>query len=217
VSKDEDGYYYLRSSAFDQMTNSDAVRERALELLGYMNGSVKLRSGGSYRAVGFDVVTQIDESGNRHHHITLSSTIEARSRVTAKLTVGDHDVTEDASQPPSEVAALANLADQNEKIADALRFYERGDWINLYKAWEVVCDAAGGSHEVVNKGWAAERDRSRFTGTAQSRTELGDEARHAGDEARHASDKYQAPKDPMTLDEARSFVKSVILAWVGTL
>ena len=74
----------------------------------------------------------------------------------------------------------------------------------------MVCDAAGGMHNVVKNGWAKEPDRSRFSGTAQSRTELGDEARHA-------SEKYKAPKDPMTLDEARGFVGSVIRAWVATL
>ena len=79
-----------------------------------------------------------------------------------------------------------------------------------YKAWEVVCDAAGGLHQVVKIGWAAEPDRSRFTGTAQSRDELGDEARHA-------SEKYKAPKDPMTLYEAQGFVRAVIQAWITTL
>jgi hypothetical protein len=87
---------------------------------------------------------------------------------------------------------------------------KRGDWFNLYKAWEIVCDAADGSHAIVGNGWAAERDRRRFTGTAQSRTELGDEARHA-------SERYKAPKDPMTLNEARAFVRSVIRAWVSTM
>ena len=74
----------------------------------------------------------------------------------------------------------------------------------------MVCDAAGGSHAVVNNGWAVEPERSRFTGTAQSRAQLSDEARHA-------SEKYKAPKNPMTLEEARELVRSVIQAWVGTL
>jgi hypothetical protein len=86
----------------------------------------------------------------------------------------------------------------------------RPDWINLYKAWEVVCDAAGDLHQVVKNGWADEDERRRFTGTAQSRAELGDEARHA-------SEKYRAPKNPMTLYEAQSFVRSVIQAWVQAL
>jgi hypothetical protein len=209
VERDEDGHYYLRSSDFNKTTDSEAVRERALTILGYMNDAMTLYTRGSYRPVQLDVVTQIDARGQRHHHITLSSTVEVRDQVRATIIRAD-GTREDVSQPSDSAAALVSLADKNEKVADALRFYASGDWINLYKAWEVVCDAAGGTHAVVKKGWATERDRSRFTGTAQSRAELGDEARHA-------SEKYNAPKDPMTLDEARGFVRSLIQAWVSTL
>ncbi len=210
VKKDDDDYYYLRSSDLDQMSDPDVVSERAQELIAHMNGATKLLSGGSYRPVEFDAVTQVGDDGKRHHHITLSATVEGRSRMTGKLTVGETDETTDVLRPPSGAESLVHLANQNEKVADALRFYERGDWVNLYKAWEVVCDAAGGLHQVVKNGWAAEPDRSRFTGTAQSREELGDDARHA-------SERYEPPANPMSLDEARSFVKSVIEAWISRL
>jgi hypothetical protein len=210
VKSDTDGYYYLRSSDFNQMSDPDAVRKRALRLIELMNAATKLHTGGSYRPVQLDAVTQIDDSGKRLHHIMLSASSEGRSRMTAKLSVGETGGTVNVPQPPSGAESLVDLADQNEKVADALRFYERGNWINLYKAWEVVCDAAGGTHAVVNKGWADVAERRRFTGTAQSSEELGDEARHA-------SQRCKAPKNPMTLYEAQGFVRSVIQAWVQTL
>lgn len=210
VRKDADGHYYLKSSDFDRMADPSAVRERALEILGHMNGAMKLYSGDGYRPVESDAIIEIDEGGNRRNYKFASATVEGRSRVTANVSVANQDGTEGSARSPSEVEVLVALADQNEKVADALRFYERADWVNLYKAWEVVCDAAGGLHEVVNKGWASNDDRRRFTGTAQSRSELGDEARHA-------SERFNAPKNPMTLDEARTFVRSVIRAWVSTL
>lgn len=74
----------------------------------------------------------------------------------------------------------------------------------------MACDAADGSHEVVNKGWVLERERNRLTGTAQSRNKLGDDARHA-------SDRFKGPEDPMTLEEAQAFVQSVIRAWVSMI
>jgi hypothetical protein len=210
VKKEEDGYYYLRSSDFDQMSEPDAVSERAQDLMERINGAAKLLSGVSYRPVEFDVVIRVDDDGKRHHHMTLSSTIEMRSRVTGKLTVGETGETMDVLRPPSGVDSLVNLADQNAKVADALRFYARSDWFNLYKAWEVVRDAAGGETELIKKGWATKAQRRRFTGTAQSRAELGDEARHA-------REKVQPPKNPMSLEEAQAFVRSVIEAWVRTL
>ena len=211
VRQDEDGYYYLRSSEFNQMSDSSAVEERGRELLQYMNGIAKLLFGPGYRAVEYDAAARIEEDGQRYHTVGSSVTISGRSRMSVKPTVIRADEAgEDALQPPDKAEALVNLADRDTKVADALRFQERGDWFNLYKAWEIICDAAGGSHEVVRNGWAEERDRRRFTGTAQSRAELGDEARHA-------SEKYKAPQNPMTLDEAQGFVRSVIRAWIDTL
>lgn len=211
VKKDQDGYYYLRSSEFKNLTDSEAVRERGSELLGYMNSAMKLFFGPSYRPVEFDTVTRIDEDGQRYHTVGSSIWIGGRSRAIIKPTLIRADGTvEDVWQAPTKLNTLVSLAKRSEKVADALRFYERGDWVNLYKAWEVVCDAAGGSHAVVNNGWATELKRNRFTGTAQSRAQLGDEARHA-------SEKYKAPKNPMSLEEAREFVRSVIQAWITTL
>jgi hypothetical protein len=192
------------------VSDPDAVRERAFRLIELMNGATKLYTGGSYRPVEFDAVTRVDDDGKRHHHITLSATVEGRSRMTGKLIVGETSENIDVLRPPSGADCLVNLANQNEMVADVLRFYEKGDWVNLYKAWEVVCDAAGGLHQVVKNGWATESDRSRFTQTAQSRAELGDEARHA-------SERIKAPKNPMNLEEAKRFVKSVIQAWIRTL
>ena len=211
VRRDEDGHYYLRSSDFDQMSDSSAVEERGRELLEYINGTAKLLFGPGYRAVEFDAAARIEEDGKRYHTVGTSITISGRSRVSVRPTVIRADGTiEGVPQPSDSADALVNLADQIEEVADALRFYQRGDWINLYKAWVIASDAAGGAHEFVNKGWATRKDQSRFTGTAQSRVEIGDDARHA-------SQRYKAPKDPMTLEEARTFVQSTIRAWVQTL
>jgi hypothetical protein len=174
-----------------------------------MNSALRFSSGESYQPVDFDGFTSVNESGDRVHTHFSSVTVQGRTRITAKPTVVDEYGTVKATpQPPP--SKVEDLADRDDRVADALRFFERGDWINLYKAWEVVSDAAGGPYAVVSNGWADEAERRRFTGTAQSRDELGDEARHA-------SEKYRAPKNPMTLGEAQGFVRSVIRAWVATL
>jgi hypothetical protein len=212
VRRDEDDHYYLRSTDFDQMSDSSAVEERGRELLEHVNGVAKLLWGSEYRAVEFDAAARIEAEGQRYHSVGTSVTISMRSRATAKPSVIRADETvEDAPQSSDIAKRLVSLADRNKEVADALRFYERGDWINLYKAWEVVCDAAGGTNAVVNNGWADGSERRRFTHTAQSREELGDKARHA------SMKKYPAPKNPMTQGEAQGFVRSVIQAWVATL
>ena len=125
VKKDEDGYY-LRSSDFNTMTDPSAVRARALEILGYMNGAMKLHSGDSYRPVETDMVTRVDEKGARHHHIVVSDTIGVRDRVTVELNGGNQDSTGDVPQSPSEAEVLVTLADQNEKGSGRSAFQREG-------------------------------------------------------------------------------------------
>lgn len=211
VIKEEDGHYYLRSTDFDYLADDQAVRERALELVELMNRAAKFHSGDGYQPVELDVVIQTDEEGNRRQYVTVTGSIEARSRVSANLTVIREGDSVDTPSLPSEVESMFSLAERDARVADALRYFARGDWSNLYKAWEVVGDAAGrGASAIIAKGWATRGTQSRFTGTAQSKDELGDDARHA-------SEKYKAPENPMTLDEARGVVKSVIEAWAKTL
>ena len=130
VKRDEDGYYYLKSSDFNDMIDSHEVHERALELIGIMNGAASHHSGGGFRPVEFDGLTEIDADDRRHNYVFLSAVARGRSRVIGKPTVRRVNETIDVTQVLSEVETLANLADRNEKVADALRFCERGDWIN---------------------------------------------------------------------------------------
>lgn len=211
VRKDEDDHYYLRSSRFDQMADPADVREQATDLIAHMSDNVKFCVGGDRRIVELDLVTQADQGGARHHIYITTAPIELRSRVSlAKVSTGDGDDAKDAPQPPSGVVVSLKLADRCPSYAVALHFYGQGDWINLYKAWEVVCDAIGNEHALIKQGWVTKKTKDRFAQTAQSRAVLGDEARHA-------SGKYPAPKNPMTLDEATSFVHFVIGAWAKRL
>jgi hypothetical protein len=210
VTKDEDGHYYLRSTDFDSMADDQAVHERALELVELMNQAAKFHAGDGYRPVELDAVTRIDEDGKRVHHIMLAGQMEGRSRMSAKPTVIREGGSVATPQPPSEVVSMAALAERDDRVADALRFFARDSWVNLYKAWEIVGDAAGGEHTLIRNGWATKKTKDRFTQTAQSRKALGDEARHA-------SAKVPVPQNPMSLEEARAFVKSVIEAWARTL
>lgn len=175
-----------------------------------MNRAAKFHVGDDYQPVELDVVTQPEEEGNRRQYVALTGSLEARSRVSAKLTVTRKGDYPNVPSPPGEVESMFAIAERDQRVADALRYFDRGDWVNLYKAWETVGDAAGGAHTLIANGWADETEQSRFTGTAQSRKVLGDEARHA-------SERYKGHKNPMTLDEARAFVQSVMEAWAKTL
>jgi hypothetical protein len=95
------------------------------------------------------------------------------------------------------------VAERNPGIATALNFYQRGDWFNLYKAWETVRDGTNGR----SNRWTSEKERSRFTNTVNNPEAIGDEARHGvktGD----------LPSKPMSIDEAWQFVGRLCRTWI---
>ena len=101
VRKDEDGYYYVRSTDFNSMADDQAVCGRALELVELMNRAAKFHAGNGYRPVELDVVIQTDEEGNHRQYITVTASIEARSRVSANLTVVREGDSADTPRPPA--------------------------------------------------------------------------------------------------------------------
>lgn len=197
VKKDDDGQYYLRSSDFASIANDDAREKHAARLVRHVNGAADLLLEGGGFPIELDGMSRIEEDGRRYHSVGSSVHLLYRVRTTIK------------AASPDEMRSLVFHAGHDSKVADALNFLRRNDWVSLYKAWEMARDAAGGTHELISRGWAQKRDQSRFTGTVQSREVLGDEARHA-------SEKYRAPDNPMTLEEARCFVRSVVRAWINT-
>ena len=74
------------------------------------------------------------------------------------------------------------LAEQDPDVADVLRVLGQPgplDWYDIYKAWEIVERAMGGSNQVEARGWATMADINRLTASANHPGISGDEARHA--------------------------------------
>jgi hypothetical protein len=110
-------------------------------------------------------------------------------------------------KPPSPLPAKLQLAVTDSNVDDALYFLQRldPDWHELYKAYEIVRDDANPPER---RGWASEREITRFRRTANHQDAAGRGARHA----RLAA---EPPSDPMTLDDARALIRRVVSAWVG--
>ena len=95
-----------------------------------MTGIVKLQSGYS-EAVTHDAVITAKDDGTRVWFKQSAATMRAR----AKLTIGKH--TSDTA--PTEAELWMNLSQQDEKVMDALQFFEEETtWWNLRKTYEAV-------------------------------------------------------------------------------
>ena len=205
---EEDGSYYLKSSDFDSLGSADEVRERALAIIEMLNGAMKLHIP-SFRGVYEAGVTLIEEDGRRHHYVYLEASITLRSKVSANLTVTKSNGTRQIAPPPSNVESWISLAKTDKAVADALHFFRDNTWISLYKVYEIISEDVGGEEAIIRNGWATERRLSRFRQTAQSKAALGDQARHA-------ASRFKPPSRPMTIREAGSLLRGVMLSWLSS-
>lgn len=203
--REDEADYYLRSSDFEVLTEADDVRLRASELVQRINGIASV-SLGSFVAVSLDDVVRIGQDGKRLHHMTLL--VQSRWVASFTATSPDGTVLRSSQQADADIVSWAALADQNSRVARALRIFgnREQNWDNLYKVYEAIEDDVG-RRNIVDNGWASEKKISRFTSTANN-------ALVVGDEARHGHEKHEPPKKPMSLSEARSFVKSILQDWL---
>ena len=205
---EENGFYYLQSSEFESLTSADEVREQGTALIEILNGVASLRRD-NFRDVSEGNITRVEDDGRRHHYVYVEGTIIMRAKVSADAIVIAPNGTEKKVAQPTNIKTWIDIAKECKPVADALRFFRDGTWGNLYKVFEIIRDDVGGEHAIIEKGWVSKRKLSRFTQTAQSSTALGDHARHA-------SEKYKAPVQPMSLSDAKSVLRGILINWMQT-
>lgn len=108
-------------------------------------------------------------------------------------------------------AKLLRLEGANEHLRLAVHFLNADlSWSNLWKSYENVRDGNGGEKGLVASGWTTEVECERFRRTANTRSAVGDGARHA-------KLGVPPPSNPMTLEEAEDYVRRLLLRWVNAI
>jgi hypothetical protein len=204
VVEELDGYY-LRSDLFEAIEEAEEVRTVAQEILERLVGAAKLFRP-NFLSIELGAVIRQEDDGRRRRHVSLSSNIVARSKVSSvKLTVNGSEETLQVPRP----AVWAAVAKDDEKVRQALRFWSDGpeNWAYLYKVLEVIESDVGGV--IYRNAWVSKTEVKRFTQTANSAEALGDDARHA---KKHVP----PPPKPMTIKEAKQLMKALLEKWIAS-
>jgi hypothetical protein len=206
---EEDSNFYLTSKAWNKLGESREVHDQAKDFIQLLENAAYLHFRDT-APISIGGMVRIDDDGRRQHIlIAEAGRITLRGvRVKATGTVGEPKAI--ASGPEHQLIKVLRNSPKDPLVKDALKFYRKGDWVSLYKAYEIVNDAVHGKREIVRRGWIPKESINRFTQTAQSRKALGDEARHA-------SVKFDPPKNPMTINEAKTIIGSLLQKWLESL
>lgn len=195
--------HYLRSSTFDGLTDVSAVKERAVELLDYMNGIARVLDP-SYRTV--ELTGAFDSEDGRAVVIgAAAARIRTRAQA-AGVVVGGEPQPRALPRGPKYV----ELARSDPDVAEAVGYIASGlDPVRLFKVFEIIRHDVGNSEAIQRMGWTSSRAITRFT-AGVNRPEA------AGSEARHARMRGDAPSDPMDPPQARRFLIDLMHRWMDS-
>lgn len=199
----DDDCHYLRSSTFDGLTDVSAVKERAVELLDYMNGIARVLDP-SYRNV--ELTGAFDGEDGRAVVIGAASA-SARTRAQAVgVVVGGEPQSPALPRGPKYV----ELAESDPDVAEAVGYIASGlDPARLYKVFEIIRHDVGNAEAMQRMGWVSSRAITRFT-AGVNRPEA------AGSDARHVRMRGDAPSDPMDPPQARRFLIDLTHKWMDS-
>lgn len=117
--------------------------------------------------------------GTRHVIVAISDTIRVGATVEVELTTFGQDGQPKRVPPFDPIPHIAALAEIDETVQKVLRLSsgDLNDWTALYRLYEVLLDAAGGTVGLAALGVSREQLKV-FTGTANSPALSGDASRH---------------------------------------
>ena len=208
VTQEGEGRFVLRSPELDALTDVRAVRERAVERVAVFSGLSRIAEGDAKaRAVVVGAIFRDD--GTRRDVFVTPDTIEIRlgGRAPA-LGVSGNAAATPAANPYATWDAAAER-DPNVKLA--LRFFGPAPTSeNLWKVYEVIRDDVGDKANIIGKGWATDDQIDSFR-SVHYPSALGEKARHGIEPTRRP-----APRDPMSLAEAREFIRRLLVHWLSS-
>ncbi len=202
---EQEGEYYLKSTRFNSLTDAHDVLGAATNILDFINGVAKLKFE-NFQAAKVGGITRVEEDG-KHTQFIMPSGIPSAVRF-GRPTVVISDGAELSQRPGLQGEALwIEIAEKDESVDRAFALYGLDhDWTNLYKLLETIEYDVGGERALMNKLWAQSSKIKLFKQTANSFHAVGREARHGR--------KYEAPRNPMSLNEAQSFIRNIFHEWL---
>lgn len=196
---EEEGQFFITGPALNGMADIDTVLKRATEALDEFSAVIFLLWD-AFRKPSIGQVVREDDAGKRSAYSFFTGIAAARSKVSGVLVDAGG-----AAAPPATTQAqdLLSAARRSVNLSEALKVWANPirTWGRLYRVMEEIQKHFGKPVDQV--GLCSSSEVERFTRTANT-------AEVAGLEARHATSRFQPPNQPMSLQEATSFVSRLL-------
>lgn len=189
----ENGLYALCSEDLDALDDLEEIVALAERKVAMLNGLLEIQDA-QPRSIAVGAVHGRGETR------VLVGAAEGRLRR------GLPDADEEAK------AWIALGEDPDGPAARVLRRFHRPTGPDLYAILEIICHDVGGSKRdgtkaITDRGWASKADIVTFDRTFQHYAS-------AGDESRHGVNKNEPPSNPMSLRDARIWIRRLLERWL---
>jgi hypothetical protein len=214
VFRDErDGSYFYYSRAFKACDTSEKVFALANDDIAVLSGVLRFVRG-SPEPLLTGAVHKHHADGKRDQFLHMSELFQNRNEFFEALittTDAQGNIVQPLPQPPRTVS-IFKLTAQDTSVTKVMRLFAAPDaktWVGLFRIYEVIEADAGGQHSLQKKDWGSNTDLNRFKHSANS-------IEVAGDAARHGKEDKLPPSNPMTIEEAFTYVNNLIQAWLAS-
>lgn len=188
----------LRWSGFDGLEAPEDVQEAGASLLDQLNGAMAITC--RARPIHSNGVVEFNADGTIHRSVIIAvGAAEARARAGAIGVAinGAGDVGPKPRPQPSFVQKWIDLGEEHEELADALVYFGRSEWFDIFKAIECLEDWVGGEDQLRRQNWV-------------SKEQLKNVKRMANSVRHRQNGKHTPPEPPVTLKEAKQLVGTMI-------
>lgn len=214
LKNEHDGKFVYESDSFMECQTSEDVLKHADDELSILSGVLKSTHNPSSKPLYSGAVYQCGASGKSI--IIHGKVAELHLRAwMGEITSTDIDIEGNINTnlaPSLRMVTITKLSARDASVAKVMRLLAAQNhktWVDMYRIHEVILNDIGGEKEMKKLDWGLGllKDLKRFKHTANS-------VAAAGDSARHGKEIAQAPKHPMSIDEADAFLNNFLQAWL---
>jgi len=198
------GKYFLVGDELEKLDSLDLVDAHCRDVIAGVNTALRIVMGGYELRI--NTLKEFDEDGNQ---------INSSAFGTAAITVDAILVAAPDDDSYSTGKQLLGQLLNKPVFRKACDFFVKGDPSALWNVWEIIREDLGPGNDggfdgaAIDMGWIAPDDLRRFCQSVNSPEVFGEKARHARSEG--------MPSNPMSLSDARRFIKELLLDWADYL
>jgi hypothetical protein len=195
--------FQLKSTNFNLCESSNDVKKNASEILCLLTAGIKM-SLDARKKLDIDSILQVGDDGLKHYFVEASITVSSRCSGSGEII--HQDGTKEYFHQADPIPQWIKIAQTDAKVEKAFQFISAdfNSWYTLYKILEVLEED---HFNPIMRGGHYKKMVDNFTHTADCYKTIGLDARHA-------KEIKTPPTNPMSLSEAKSFIKMLLHEWL---